>query len=91
MSTAAYIVGSTDQRLWGITSRERIERQLRAAGTDEIIGDLSLSFNIIPPGLWGCVSSPGGASFPWDAAIRANIGCSAPASAPGTSFGDRGS
>ena len=41
MSTVAYIVGSTDQRLWGITSRERIERQLRAAGTDEIIGDLS--------------------------------------------------
>jgi hypothetical protein len=41
MGTAAYIVGSAAQRLWGITSRERIERQLRAAGIDEIADDLA--------------------------------------------------
>jgi phosphatidylglycerophosphate synthase len=32
MATAAYILGDPPQRLWGLTSRERLARQLRAAG-----------------------------------------------------------
>ena len=39
MGIAALIIGSSPQRLWGITSSERIKRQLRAADIDPVLAD----------------------------------------------------
>ena len=41
MGIAALIVGSSPQPLWGITSSERIERQLRAAGINDLVGSVN--------------------------------------------------
>src|SRR5688572_7432171 len=36
MATRAFILGDPPQRLWGLSSRERLARQLRAAGIAQL-------------------------------------------------------
>lgn len=43
MAILAYIVGDHPLRLWGLTSRERLARQLRAVGIHDIVDDIGLA------------------------------------------------
>lgn len=42
MATCAFILGDPPQRLWGLCSRQRLERQLRAAGITRRLDSLAL-------------------------------------------------